>query len=763
MGILMMPLWSFAQKTEIKGCVIEELDNIPTPVGYVNISLMRNDSTFVKGTAGNENGDFNIREVENGNYLLSISFVGYEKKFIELKNLSSSIDLGNIRIIPSSVSLDEVTVSASHYTNQIDRKIIFPDEKQIRKSTDGMDLLHNLQLSGIEINKINNTVKGIRGGKAEIRINGVQVNEKEILAIAPKDIIRIEYHDEPSLRYGDSEIVIDYIVRRRETGGSVMAYGQKGMPGDRTDAFSIAKLNYKKSEFSVAAGVNHTNFDGNYRTNREILNFRNGQTITRIEEGIPERKKNDVSSYQVGYSFLEPDKSHFFMKIGYNQYNTVDKSRSLLYTEGDKEHGVLMGDYNRRDNKQPYVNLYYQHNLKNRQMLVFDVVGTLYNADIRRNYEETRQESLLTDIITYTKGNRYSVISEGFYEKIFDAGRFNTGVKHTQIYQEDNYSGNFVSTTNMAQAMTYFYAEWMGRIKNFSYAAGIGGTRVYISQDDTKSDQLRFTPTVRLAYRFNDQLNIRYNGQTGVKAPSLTEMNTLDQAIDSLHIRRGNPLLKSAPYFQHILTISYDKKSFSANLQVVDNYSNRPIMESIFEENGKFIHMMENQRGLHQITTTGFMKVSLLDGNLNMNIRGGLNRVKSRGDRYTHMMNNWFINGGIDYTWKKWNPFWNIGTRRNNLSGETVSFSNQSTHFGLRYKLKVISMSAYYIHSIGWDSGKKNLNQYTSGHIRNFSPDSGNIFMIDFILRYQFGKKYNSRQKKLDNTDNETGNVNMIR
>lgn len=66
MGILMMPLWSFAQKTEIKGCVIEELDNIPTPVGYVNISLMRNDSTFVKGTAGDENGDFNIREVEKG-------------------------------------------------------------------------------------------------------------------------------------------------------------------------------------------------------------------------------------------------------------------------------------------------------------------------------------------------------------------------------------------------------------------------------------------------------------------------------------------------------------------------------------------------------------------------------------------------------------------------------------------------------------------------------------------------------------------------
>ena len=32
-----------------------------------------------------------------------------------------------------------------------------------------------------------------------------------IKAIRPADIIRIEYHDNPGLRYGNAEVVLDYI------------------------------------------------------------------------------------------------------------------------------------------------------------------------------------------------------------------------------------------------------------------------------------------------------------------------------------------------------------------------------------------------------------------------------------------------------------------------------------------------------------------------------------------------------------------------
>lgn len=762
LGLMLSLAFSgFAQKIEIKGRIVEELEGTNNPVGYVNVALLKVDSTFITGVSSDENGDFKLKGIENGHYILSASSLGYEKMYVELKNLSESIDLEDIRLISSYISLNEVTVSASHYVNQIDRKIIFPDENQIKRSTDGVDLLRNLLLSGVSINRADNTITGARGGTAEVRINGVKASQQEIMAVNPKDVIRIEYHDEPSLRYGNNEVVLDYILRRRENGGSVFAYGRKGMPGDRTNGYGVAKMNHKKSEFSVLVGVGHYDYDDDYRTNHEVFYFQDGHSLTRLEEGLPEKKKNNGVSYDLGYSFLNPDKQHFSVHIGLNTYNQKNNARSLLFMEGDKDNGVLMTDYNHNKAIQPYVNLYYQLNLKNEQMIIFDVIGDYYNPKNCREYMEARHEETLTHIVTNIDGDRYWVTGEGLYEKVFDAGRLNIGVKHTQTYQNNNYLGSSIYETKMNQSVTYFYAEWMGRIKKLSYGVGIGGTQVHVKQGDLQSNNLNFTPTVRLGYQFNDKFQIRYNGRVSVQSPSIGEMNEIDLAIDSLQTRRGNPFLKPTPHFNNMLTISYDKKPFSANLQVVDNYYTRPMAESIFEENGKFIHMIENQKGLHQLTTTAYAKVSVLNGKLNMYVRGGLNHMKSKGNTYNHTLNNWFINGGIDYTWKKWNPFWEAKTRRNNLSGETISYSDQSTTLGLRYRFKNLSMSAYYTHTIGLESRRENMNQYASFDIRNYSPDSKNVFFVDFVWNFQFGRKYNSSQKKINNSDNDSGIMNI--
>ncbi len=39
-----------------------------------------------------------------------------------------------------------------------------------------------------------------------------------------------------------------------------------------------------------------------------------------------------------------------------------------------------------------------------------------------------------TDIYSETKGEKYSIIGEGIYEKQFSTGKFTGGIKHTQAY-----------------------------------------------------------------------------------------------------------------------------------------------------------------------------------------------------------------------------------------------------------------------------------------------------------------------------------------
>ena len=91
---------------------------------------------------------------------------------------------------------------------------------------------------------MNNEIGVLGGGELQLRINGAKAEVEEIKALQPSDIIRIEYHDNPGLRYGNAEVVLDYIVRRPETGGNFGVDLSQGM-------------NAMWGEYNVFGKVNH--------------------------------------------------------------------------------------------------------------------------------------------------------------------------------------------------------------------------------------------------------------------------------------------------------------------------------------------------------------------------------------------------------------------------------------------------------------------------------------------------------------------------
>ena len=105
----------------------------------------------------------------------------------------------------------------------------------MKASGNGMDLLQQMMLPRVQVDLLNSEIKATGNGVVQVRINGVKVEQDEIKALNPSDIIRIEYHDNPGLRYGNADIVLDYIVRRPDTGGSFgldMAQGINSMWGE---------------------------------------------------------------------------------------------------------------------------------------------------------------------------------------------------------------------------------------------------------------------------------------------------------------------------------------------------------------------------------------------------------------------------------------------------------------------------------------------------------------------------------------------------
>lgn len=190
------------------------------PVSYANITLQRVDSTFVTGCTSDEKGKFVISKLEADNYLLQISFVGYITQVIRLDNLSRPLDIGTIQLADEAIMLQGVTVKASNVMKRVDRQIILPTDKQVKSSTSGYELLSHMQLAGLKVNSIERKITTVSGGSVQLRINDIVASTAQVQALRPDEVLRVEYIDNPGVRYADTEVeaVINYIVRRAESG-----------------------------------------------------------------------------------------------------------------------------------------------------------------------------------------------------------------------------------------------------------------------------------------------------------------------------------------------------------------------------------------------------------------------------------------------------------------------------------------------------------------------------------------------------------------
>lgn len=111
----------------------------------------------------NNNGSFIFNKVEAGNYRLVLSCVGYNTQYITLNGVKRNTDLGDIFLEDASVALEGVIINGSNQINRPDRKLVFPSERQMKVSTNGVNLLQELMLPRIQVNPMNNEI-GISGG-----------------------------------------------------------------------------------------------------------------------------------------------------------------------------------------------------------------------------------------------------------------------------------------------------------------------------------------------------------------------------------------------------------------------------------------------------------------------------------------------------------------------------------------------------------------------------------------------------------------------
>ncbi|HCY82373.1 MAG TPA: glucosamine-6-phosphate deaminase, partial [Xanthomarina gelatinilytica] len=138
-----------AQDVSITGTVKDTDQN---PVYFANALLLSaKDSTAIKGTSTNEQGFFELKNVQEEDYLIKISFIGF-KDYTEFVSVSSKdISLGDITLEENNEALDEVNIVVNKPTIKKEAdKLVFGVENtalsegsllQVVKSTPGVLVL----------------------------------------------------------------------------------------------------------------------------------------------------------------------------------------------------------------------------------------------------------------------------------------------------------------------------------------------------------------------------------------------------------------------------------------------------------------------------------------------------------------------------------------------------------------------------------------------------------------------------------------------
>ena len=268
--MLTMPAYAQRRGVDITGTVIEGGTNEPIEQATVRL-LNAKDSTMVGGVATGRNGSFTLKNIKNGNYVLNISFIGFETlyKAIQVMGKNNPMQLGKLTLSDASIQLGEAVVigKAPEVTFRNDTMEFNAESYKLTEGSMLEDLLK--KMPGVEIDS-----------DGKITVNGkeikkVLVDGKEFFSDDPKVasknlpskmIDKVQVLDKLSdmakmtgFDDGEEETVINLTVKpgmkQGWFGNAYAGYGSE----DRYEGNFMVNRFVNNDQFTIMGGLNNTN------------------------------------------------------------------------------------------------------------------------------------------------------------------------------------------------------------------------------------------------------------------------------------------------------------------------------------------------------------------------------------------------------------------------------------------------------------------------------------------------------------------------
>lgn len=607
-SLCFLSYFSFAQ---ISGMVVDDASN---PIPYANVLLLNaTDSLLVQGTLSEEDGSFSINQIGKGQYLLSISFIGYQDWYSSVFSLEENRvkNFGQALLKTDAVALQGVEIKAQKMLVQQSNEgtIINVQSSLLTRGSSALQVLERSPGIFIDRRDGNISLNGQTGIRLMINGKIMRLSINEAIAMlngmSADNIEKIELLTNPSSKYeADGAGLINIVLKKNQEKGTNGSISLSAGYGWKEKASASLNLNHRRASANIYGSYTFSHdhsfltwFGGGtedvpvlggdlevdflFENDPKIQNHnftlgidKEWNEDTDIGISINIIRASDRSNILNNTSYLIYPDSFINIQIGINnhsQWNNLLSSAYLEHRLTSKGKLNISADYLSFKNQNPTIanSQYFNRDeelTRPESELFADEVMSKSHTDISIGVLKIDFEQALNDVLKIQTGIK------GTYSETGNLGSATSSIQ--EVWEEDE---RYTNKNNMVEKIGAAYASFDWQM-NTSWSLTLGARYEYWNRqfspptvDNRKRGKL--FPSLFLAKQISDasRLNLSYTQR--ITRPDFNDLASFARYNGPLSVFSGNPLLR--PMITDNLRLAYQYKSYNFSLHY--NYNDHPI------------------------------------------------------------------------------------------------------------------------------------------------------------------------------------------
>lgn len=514
--------------------------------------------------------------------------------------------------------LGEVVVKSSYLTREGDHILAIPTKEQRKHAVTGYDLLSNLMIPGVSVERSTGSVT-TPNGVATLYIDGREVDFREVQSLRPKDVSRVEYFDVPTGKYAKDAYAINIIMKPLNNGGYTQLDASQNVGYLYGDYNLISKFVTGTKSFNLWAGYslenpkssmdeNETFIFPDYQMNR-LQHYNNAdyrQTEEYVQASISNRGRKYIWMLRGGMAWNAS-------KNGVNNGMT-----EYWKTAAAIKNGSILDINTRNKSYRPSVYFYGLHTFSNTKSLdyVFDGYYSRNDYDRLYNDDHVSFRSLVKEDYYYIKANaNYSMAFSHRNRLTFSLYEF-------MRISDSEYIGTSAYNQNLHSSETILFADYSQRLGSFFFDINPGLSFLTYRLEGMKSIN-HLTPRLqaRATYRIDKVQQLQFMFALGNTYPRINTINNVEQQIDPIIILKGNPNMDNSILLNPRLSHTLNLNKFALQTGVSYFYQNHSIISDYYIRDGHLISTFRDDCIYHRPSAD--MSITYKpSGTLNMKLSG---------------------------------------------------------------------------------------------------------------------------------------------